>query len=54
MFTKYFGRFFSLKTLMRVAVTALSLSGMAHAQSSGNASARPSGNNYNFMAGGGG
>jgi hypothetical protein len=54
MFTKYFGRFFSLKTLIRVAVAALCLSGMAHAQSTENASARPSGNNYNFVAGGGG
>jgi hypothetical protein len=43
------------KTLIRVAFAILSLSGLAHAQSS----ARPttpqqSGNAYNYMAGGGG
>jgi hypothetical protein len=47
-------RFFTVKTLLRVAFTVLSLSGIAHARSPDNAAPQQSGNNYNFMAGGGG
>ena len=47
-------RFFTLKTLIRVALTMLSLSGMAHARTADHASSQQSGNDYNFTAGGGG
>ena len=43
-----------MKTLIRVAFTALSLSfGIAHAAATSNHSPAQQGNNYNFMEGGG-
>jgi hypothetical protein len=49
-----FGHVFTLRTLIRVALTALSLSGIAHARAPDGGSQQQSGNNYNFLAGGGG
>jgi hypothetical protein len=44
------GRFFTLKVLIRIAFTVLSLGGAAHAQSGSAMEPRPSGGNCNFMA----
>ncbi|MEA2738203.1 MAG: hypothetical protein QOH05_1510 [Acetobacteraceae bacterium] len=51
---KISGSVLTIKTLVRIAITALSLSGMAHAHSVSMLSPQQSGNNYNFLAGGGG
>jgi hypothetical protein len=52
------GRYFTMKTLIRIAFAALSLSGMAHAEpANGDAANKVSpktGGYYNFTAGGGG
>jgi hypothetical protein len=49
-----FARILTVKNLIRVAFTILSLNGMAHAGSPDNRPPPQSGNNYNYTAGGGG
>jgi hypothetical protein len=53
MTSKVLRPFLRVKTLIRVALSVLSLGGMAQAQSS-RLSPPQSGNNYNFTTGGGG
>jgi len=64
MVKQVFARFLVSKVLIRVALAAISLSGVAHAQTPNKANAAPphnaraagsqQGNDYNFLAGGGG
>jgi hypothetical protein len=49
---KVLWRFFTVKTLIRVAFAVISLGGIAQAQTSGKSPPPQSGNNYNFTNGG--